>query len=159
MKDYYISWLAPEHEHREHAADWYWAMGIIIISLAVAFFIVGNMLFSVILILGGGLIFYHQKHPPKIIEHEISRKGIRVGETLYPWNSLEAFWIQEEQQTRNGLVGAKLLLISQKQFMTQIIIPLDSAPLAEVHHVLEGMLHEVPQKEPITARIARMLGL
>ena len=159
MKDQYISWLAPSHEHREHTGDWYWAVGIIIVALAVAFFITGNILFSFILIIGGGMIFYHQKHPPTFLEHEISRKGIRVGDVLYTWDTLEAFWIQEEQETRSGLIGAKLLLVSQKQFMPQIVVPLDNAPLEDVRHLLSRMLHEVHQKEPITNRIARMLGL
>lgn len=158
MEEYHITWSAPEHEHREHTADWYWAVGIITVSLAIAFILLGNMLLSLILILGIGSLLLHAKNPSQMVEHEISRNGIRSGNKLRPWHTLEAFWILEEQTANKIHVSPKLLLISEKRYMPQIVIPLDNAPLKEVHQTLAKMLEEVPQAEPFASRLMRMLG-
>ena len=158
MDTYHISWQAPEYEHHEHGADWFWAVGIITVSLAVAFFIIGNILLALILLIGIGILLAHAKRKPQNVTYEISRKGIRAHATLYKWNSLESFWILEEHATEKKYIGPKLLLTSQKQFMPHIVIPLDNAPLEEIHHLLSRMLHEIPQMEPFPHRIMRKLG-
>ena len=158
MTNDHISWRAPEHEHREHSADWYWAVGIITVSLAVAFFIVGNIFLSIIVILGVGTLLIHTKTAPRIIECAVSRKGIRVDTKLYPWESLESFWVLEESQSGEIYSGAKILLISKKPLMPHIVIPLDTNLTEEVHQALTQMLPEEPQVEPLPDRIMRKLG-
>lgn len=158
MEDYHITWHAPEHEHREHTADWYWAVSIITVSLAIAFILLGNILLSLILVIGIGSLLLHAKNPSRMVEHEISRKGIRSGNKLRPWHTLEAFWILEEQTVHNIHISPKLLLISEKPYLPQIVIPLDNAPLKEIHHILSNKLEEVPQAEPFASRIMRTFG-
>ncbi len=153
-----ISWQAPEHEYREHSADWYWVVGIITISLAVVFIIAENILLSVVVVIGIGTLLLHSKTAPKIIECALSRKGIRVDTKLYPWESLESFWILEESQSGEIHINAKILLISKKPLMPHIVIPLDQDLVEEVHEVLSQMLPEEPQVEPLPDRIMRRLG-
>ncbi len=153
-----ISWRAPEHEHREHDADWYWAVGIITLSLAVVFFIFKNIFLSIIVVLGVGILFAHSKTPPRTIECALSRKGIRVNTKLYTWESLESFWILEERFAGKMHVGAKILLISKKPLMPHIVIPLDPNLTEEVHAALSQILPEEPQTEPLPDRIMRRLG-
>lgn len=158
MEEYRITWSAPEHEHRAHTADWYWAVGIITVSLAIAFILLGNILLSLILIIGIGSLLLHARNPSQMVEHEISRNGIRSGNKLRPWHTLEAFWILEEQTVNKIHISPKLLLISEKPYIPQIVIPLDNAPLKEIHHVLAKNLEEVPQVEPFANRLMRMFG-
>lgn len=158
MNEERIIWSAPAYDHTEHHADWYWAVGIIAVSLAVAFVIVGNALLSVIILVGVATLLVHAKHPPETIECELSRKGVRAGKTFYPGETLESFWILEEHQTEKEYASPKLLLTSQKSFMPHIVIPLTNAPLEEIHHALSQMLDEEPQVEPLPDRIMRKLG-
>ncbi|MBI3634305.1 MAG: hypothetical protein HY228_01655 [Candidatus Yonathbacteria bacterium] len=158
MYNQLIKWEAPESEHREHTADWYWAVSIVTVSLAIAFFIAGNILLSLILIIGIGTLLVHSKHPPKMVSYEISRKGIRAGKTIYLWDSLDSFWLQEEDTPREDFIEAKLLLTSKKHFMPHIIIHLDNAPLEEIHTYLSKMLNEKYQVEPFPHRIMHRLG-
>ncbi|MBI5798582.1 MAG: hypothetical protein HZB10_01465 [Candidatus Yonathbacteria bacterium] len=156
--EYRISWVAPEHEHHDHGSDWYWAVGIILGSLVVAFIIVGNILLSIILLLGIGTLLFHTKHPPKNIECEFSQKGIRMNKTLYPWDTLESFWILERGRDGHENCNPKILLTSKKVFMPHIVVPLNDFILDEVHEVLSHMLEEVPQVEPLHERLTRRLG-
>ena len=156
--DYQISWVAPEHEHRENSADWYWAVGIISVSLAVAFVIVGNTLLSVIIILGMGSLLFHTKRAPRTLEYKLSKKGVSKGETLYPWETLESFWILEGKDNVKFHRDPKILLTSKKTFMPHIVIPLAEHVIDEVHQSLAHMLHEVPQMEPLPERLMRKIG-
>lgn len=156
--DYQISWVAPEHEHREHSADWYWAVGIISVSLAVAFVIVGNTLLSVIIILGMGTLLAYAKHPPRTLEYKLSKKGVGAGETLYPWETLESFWVLEGKDNIRFHRDPKILLTSKKTFMPHIVIPLAEHVIDEVHQSLAHMLHEEHQVEPLPERLMRKIG-
>ncbi len=149
-----ITWLAPVHEHREHSSDWYWAVSIITIALAIAFIISGNILLSIIIILGVGTLLALSRHEPRVVEYELSRKGIQTDKTLFLWETLESFWILEETPRS----AAKILITSKKILMPHIVIPLDEKRREEVHQALTHMLHEVPQVEPLPDRLMRALG-
>lgn len=158
MEEHIISWVAAEYEHHEHSADWYWAVGIITVSLAIAFIIVGNMLLSIIILLGVGTLFFYSKHLPRTIEYKISRNGIRAGKVLYPWGTLHSFWILEKEESAKDYHRPKLLLISKKTFMPHIIIPLNEFILDDVRHVVSHLLPEEPYAEPFVERISRKIG-
>lgn len=154
-----LSWSAAEHEHQQHSQDWYWVVGIITVSLAIAFFILNNSLLSIILILGISILMVHTKTPPKILSYEISRKGVRAGKTLYLWDTLDSFWIQERTEKDKDFITSKLLLTSKKPLMPHIVIPIsDSIDLEDLHAILSNKLEEVYQIEPLPDRIMRTLG-
>lgn len=150
-----IIWHAPAHEHREHSADWYWAVAIITVALAVAFFIVGNILLSIIVVLGMGTLLVTARTEPKVIEYAIEREGIRAGTTLYPWDTLDSFWVLDATKETT----AKLLITSKKPLMPHIVILLNAeVPPSEVREVLAHMLPEERQIEPLPDRLMRALG-
>ncbi len=153
-----ITWQAPEHEHREHGSDWFWVVGIIALSLSVAFVITGNILLSIIIFLGVGMLLFHAKTPPKIINYEISRKGIIAGKKIYLWESLESFWILEKDTTSRFHSDAKILLRSNKPLSLHIAIPLDTYALTKVYNALARILPEEHQMEPAAERLMRNLG-
>ena len=156
--DYRISWIAPEYDHHEHTPDWYWAVGIASTSFAVAFIILGNTLLSLIIVLGMGILLYYAKHPPKNTEYELSKKGVRAGKTLYPWDTLDSFWILEGHTTHGKECAPRILLVSKKQFMPHIVILLNDYIHEEVEQALGHMLHQEPQIEPLHDRFMRILG-
>lgn len=159
MEHDHISWEASRYEQYEHSADWYWVVGIITTSLAVAFALVGNFLLSIIVLLGIGTLLFHSKHEPELLEYEISRKGIRAGKTLYRWDSLDSFWIVEADTTSKHPSSAKILLTSKKSFMPHIVVPLSTniSP-DEMHEILSEKLPEEFQMEPLPDRLMRKLG-
>jgi len=158
MNDNHITWHAPEYEYYEHSQNWYWLTGGTVVVLSALFFIFGNALLSIILLLGMGLLLANSTRPPQAVEYGLSRKGVHVGKKFYPWKFLESFWITEEGKVGNNLVPAKLLLTSKKSFMPLIIIPLGNAPVEEIHKALTAMLPEHLQAEPLPDRVMRRLG-
>ena len=158
MNNETIAWQAPTHEHREHGTDWYWAVSIVTMSLAVAFIIINNILLAFIVIIGVGILLVHTKNQPPFVIYEISRKGVRAGKTIYTWESLESFWILEENKDAKMHTSAKILLTSKKPLMPHIVIPLATDSLADAHQVLANMIPEEYQVEPLPDRLMRSLG-
>jgi len=156
--DYRITWTAPEYEHTEHTADWFWALGIISVSLAIAFVLLGNALLSIVILLGIGSLLFYAKHPPKIIECELSKRGVRNNKTIYPWDSLDSFCILDGSENHEETRAPKIILISKKPFMPHILVPLSEEALEEVHQALGHMLPEEPQLEPFANRIMHKIG-
>ena len=105
-----------------------------------------------------GTLLYYAKHPPKITEYEFSKKGVRAGKTLYPWDTLESFWILEGHTTNGKECAPRILLISKKTFMPHIVILLNEYVALEVRQTLSHMLHEEPQMEPLHDRLMRIIG-
>ena len=48
-----IEWDAHEYEHKERNRDWFWAVGIISVSLAVVAVIFGNIIFAILILRSG----------------------------------------------------------------------------------------------------------
>jgi hypothetical protein len=153
-----IMWQAPEHDRQEHAQDWYWAMGIVTVSLAIAFFIIGNMLLSIIIMLGMGTLLINAKRPARMYNYELSKAGIRINKTLYPWDTLASFWIAEKNITTKTSTNI-LIITSKKPIVPQLVIPLgNNAPLENIRGALIHMLTEEPQIEPLAYRMMRYIG-
>lgn len=147
MGNDHIIWSALEYPIRGKTTDWYWALGIIAVAGAVASYILGNILFSIIILLGAFTVAVYGARHPHTVEFEIDRRGIRSGATLYPYSSLVSFWIIE------GAEESKILLQSSKVFMPYIVIPLGEEDPEAVREVLLNYLKEEEHAEPIAQRI------
>ena len=61
-----IYWTAPEHYHVEKKDDWYWAVGIITLTLASVCFILGNIIPGIFVIVASVALVIHASRPPRI---------------------------------------------------------------------------------------------
>lgn len=157
--DEQITWEAFPYEHREHSADWYWAVGIIALSLAIAFFIMDNALLSIIIILGIGTFLIRAKNPPMLTKYALSSLGVHAGKTLHPWETLKSFWITATREKGAVQENHTLLLTPKKTLAIHIVIPLSTeTSLQEIHAALSHILPEEPQAEPVAYRLMRVLG-
>ena len=148
-----VSWEAPEHRHIEKTTDWYWIVGIVAISASVVSIILDDILFSIVILLAATTmgIFGHRK--PKILPFEISIRGVRVGETLYTYDSLEQYAIDEEAPE-----GPQLILRSRHYFMPLIILPLPEEYIDDIEAILGMKLPEVHMHEPLSHRLLEFFG-
>ncbi len=148
-----VNWEAPEHRHIEKTTDWYWVVGIIAISASVVSIILDDVLFSIVILLGAAtmIVFGHRK--PKVLPFEISIRGVRVSETLYGYESLEQYSIDEE-----ALEGPQLILRSKHFFMPLIIIPLPEEYVDDIEAILSERIPEVHMQEPLSHRLLEFFG-
>src|SRR3989344_2844020 len=106
-----IEWDAHEYEHKERSPDWFWAVGIISVSVAIASVIFDNIIFGLLVIIGAFTLSLFAKRPPSTLHVVVDEKGITRGKIRYPHSTLESFWIDTEHPHK------KIILKSEKMFM------------------------------------------
>ncbi|MDP3965318.1 MAG: hypothetical protein Q8Q13_00780 [bacterium] len=149
-----LRWSAYEHEHIERGSDWYWALGIVAVCAALTSILFSNVLFAIVLIVAAFTIGLIARTPPKLIEFELSDRGIRVGGTLHRWDHIIAFWVEDEHDRE------PLLLVDTTKFMSpNLIIPIEDIDPAEVREFLQQRAEERPMKEPVSHKILEFFGI
>jgi len=147
-----LTWEAPEYTYIEKDPNWFWSVGIVGIAAAVAAVIFSNVLFAALIFLGTiALLLQSLKHP-HVRTYSIDRRGIAIDTSVYPYTTLDTFWLEDEP-------SYKLLIKSQKLFMPLIIIPLPHDIEAdELHELLLEQLPEEELHEPFLEHIMEYLG-
>lgn len=147
-----LAWTAFEYEHRERSSDWFWSVGIVTVGAAVLAIVFGNLLFAVVIIVGALALSLHVLRHPSEIRYEIGDKGIAAGAVLYPYSTLESFWIHEHS------TPDKLILTSKKMVMPHISIPLSGVTAEQVRDALIERLPEEEVLPSLSERIMETLG-
>jgi hypothetical protein len=51
-----LAWSAFEYEEKNHSNDWFWALGVIVVTATIASIMYNNYFFAAFLILSGTLL-------------------------------------------------------------------------------------------------------
>ena len=103
-----IEWQAPEYTHKEKDSEWYWSVGILTLAGVVSACMFSNLLLAVLVFLIGFTMALFGARRPNEITFGISGRGVRADNTLYPFQTLQSFWVLEKEHED------LLLLKSQK---------------------------------------------
>jgi len=148
-----ISWQTYEYIHSVKTADWFWAVGIIAGAIAIASAIYGNWLFAGLIIIATVTLVMFATQTPKTISVTVNPNGIKVNNILYPYSSLDSFWIERR------LGEPKLLLKPNKTFAPLISIPIaHDASTDSIQDLLNDYLLEEELNEPFLYHIMQFLG-
>lgn len=148
-----IAWEAYEHHHIEKKSDWYWIVGIIVASVALASIFLGNALFGIMVLLGGSVMLILAARPPKIVQFAVTQRGLRLDDKLYPYTTLKAYCIDEE-----NAVESQLLVRSEKLFMPLLILPLPEEYIDDIEHIISQRLPEEHLEEPFAYKLLEFFG-
>jgi hypothetical protein len=153
MRDYNIGWEEYEYEFSKKGPDWFWALGIISISIAVTAIILNNLLFAILILVGSFTLGLYATREPDIVNYEANQRGIIIDDKLYPYNSLDSFWIEHD------IEKPKLIVQSKKLLMPYIIIPIDpEVDTDDLRDYLLDHVDEEEKREPLSSRIMEYLG-
>jgi hypothetical protein len=153
--DQKITWETLDHIKEDKSSDWFWIVGIIAIAGSVLAIFFSNILLGLVILLSAFASFMFVHTPSKIERYELNKKGITIGDTMYPYNSLESFYVIDE----DGYERDRILIKSEKLFMTLIIMPLgNEVTVDEVRDFLLEYIDEEEMREPPTYYIMSKLG-
>ena len=147
-----ISWTAPEFNYTPKGPDWYWMVGLITLTLVIIALSLGNILFAIVLIVGSFAISFQASQRPEVIEIKVTKQGVQVADTLYPFSSLQSFWVVNSPHEQ------KLILKSEKTYMPYVVVPIDNVNPENVRHFLLQYLPEEKLKEPLSQKVMEYLG-
>jgi len=145
-----VEWSAPEFDYHEKSSDWYWALGIITFGFFVLALLLKNWLFAILVVLGGFSLGMYGVKRPRTINFAVTSRGLKIGETLYPFDHLQSFWLNYDPPHLK-----ELYVISKKKFVPQIFIPLGQADPNLVREHLLKFMEEREIQESFVDVIAR----
>ena len=146
-------WEAPEHHHREKTSDWYWILGIIALAGAIVSIIFNNILFSIVILLGAFTMVLASYRTPRILEYEISVRGIRIRKDFHPYSTLDSFCLDESNP-----IGPQLIVKSKKLLMPLLILPIPEEYLHHIETIVASRLREEHMEEPFSHHLMEYLG-
>ena len=153
-----LTWSALEYEDKERSRDWFWALGVIVVTGALASIIFENYFFAALLIIGGILLGFFAIKKPEVVEYELNPDGLHTHNRLYPYKSIKAFWVQADFSPE-PLLRPMLFIHSERAFIPVISmhIPLEIAE--DIHEIFSSFnIPEVEMKEHSSEKIMEALG-
>ena len=124
-----LEWTALEYEEKERSQDWFWALGIIVVTSSVAAIIFGSYFFAALLVMSGLLLGFFAVKKPDTIHYELNNQGLRIRTRLYPYENIKSFWVQ---------TGAKptLFVKTERVFMPVISITIENDIAEDIHSIM-----------------------
>jgi hypothetical protein len=153
-----LAWSALEYEEKERGNDWFWALGIIVVTSSIASIIFGNYFFAVLLFISGVLLGFFALKKPESISYELNRKGLKIRNQLYPYENIKSFWVQVDNSGERKLKPI-LFIKSERLFMPIIEVPIEYIMAEDIHSImLSKNVIEEEMKEHPSLKIMETLG-
>lgn len=149
-----LRWSAYEHEHIERGADWYWALGIVAVSVAVTSILFQDFLFAVLVIVAAWTLVLIARTPPEIAHFELSDKGIRINGKLHRYDDVLAFWVEDDHRKR-----PHLLIDTTRWLSPNMILPIEHIEPGLIRAYLKERVKERRMEEPFTHKVMEFFGL
>jgi len=149
----FISWRAPEYIKKDKSRDWYLAVGIIAVAGAVAAFILGNLLFGILILIAAFTLCLYAAKSPKLIKIKVGEKGIKIDKIYYPYANLESFWIEED-----NYFEPVLIIKSKKMFVPIISVTVRNIDPEELREYIGEYLEEEEMDEGLSNNILDFFG-
>ncbi len=157
-EDEKLTWSALEYEDKERSRDWFWALGIIVITSSIAAIIFGDYFFAGLLILSGLILGFFAIKKPEVINYELNDAGLKIQDRLYPYENIKAFWVQVAVPS-NPKIKPTLFIHSQRAFMPVISMPIAENMAETIHAVFSAQnIPEQEMREHVSEKIVEVLG-
>ncbi len=153
-KDPFI-WETYEYYFQEKTSDWYWSVGIVGVSISILCAMFSSVMFALLIFLSTFALTLFASKQPNIIRFEVSKKGVMIGNTLYPFGTLDSFWVEDNRHVGHP---SKLIIKSRKMVVPLIAIPLDQINPEDIRDFLLDHLLEDHHLEPLGQKFLEYLG-
>jgi hypothetical protein len=150
-----LIWEALEYEHTERSSDWYWAVGIISVSVAIISIMLGNIIFAIVVMVSAFALIVSARRHPKLVTYQLTSTGIHIDEERFPYGKLRCFWVDDNSATDE---------ISKIYFKSRdITTPLISLPLEDItpQEARGFLLHQLLEEEihpPLLEQLLKHVG-
>lgn len=148
-----ITWEAPEHTHTPKTPEWFIILGILAVSGSIAAFLFGNVLFAILILVAAVTISLVTLKEPDVIPYSVSTRGIRVGDEIHTYPSLESFCINTTDYDE-----PHLLVQSTRLFMPLLVFPIPEEYMDDIDDLLGERLPEEELEEPFIHVLLEFFG-
>ena len=160
-----LDWFGLEYEEKEQSPDWFWALGVIVVTSSATAIIYGNYFFAVLLVLSGVLLGFFAKKKPDMVSYELNEKGLKIRDRLYPYENIKSFWVQKAHLEKTNLPGGEIMLKptlfikSERFFMPIISVPIEENLANGIRSIMVlKKVEEEEMKDHSSLKIMEYLG-
>lgn len=148
-----MEWDTLEHIYEENSNDWYASVILISGSLIAVEFLMNNFLMITLTIIATITFILLAARVPDMMHVEIRKTGVRAGNILYSYSSLDGYAIAEYHHEN------RLLLESNRHVMPLIVIPIPhDVDLETVRETMNEYLPELELRESFAHLLLERLG-
>jgi len=146
-----MQWQAEDRQPNVKNAEWYLAVSIITLAIAVTSVIFSNILLAVLVVIAFVAVILNHRRYNQMLDVSITSKGLKVNDLVYLYENLESFHIDEYRDL--------LILKSKKFFSSHIILPLSEAvSKEELEELLLEHLEQEEMHESVLEQFMEYLG-
>jgi hypothetical protein len=152
-----LQWSAFEYEEKNRTSDWFWALGVIVITSSIASIIYSNYFFAILLLFSGGLLGFFAKKKPELINYELNEHALIVRHKIFQYSHIKSFWVQHEDTMKN--LPSVLFIKTRELFMPNMSIPIhkDMEEMIQNIFISQNVTEEKMEEHPIL-KITEILG-
>lgn len=145
-------WRAHERGSSEKSRTWYIVIAVVALGASLSSFIIGNILFALLIIVGAGTIMLAANRPDGEHVYGISEQGIHIDTQLVIWERVEQFAIREGTPP--------ILVVDTKTMLGTVSIPLSGIDHRAVRTEFKNHnIEESDHIETVIENLTRAIGL
>ncbi len=137
-----LEWQAPSRPFKKRNRQYYVTIALIIFLISLILFFAGQFLPIAVAIAAGFMWYVLSAVPPEIITNKITTYGIRTEQSLFYWEELGRFWLDEKYKQ-------KLIHVEVGRFPNQLTLLLGDQDEEEITDLLSRVL--LQEKPPLTS--------
>lgn len=89
-----VRWKAQEYIPHDKGMLWFVAFAFaFVVLMAIAIFLIKSITFIILVPVMAVALFVYVNRPPRIIDYTLSRKGLHINDTLYPFSDFRGFGV------------------------------------------------------------------
>ena len=150
-----FEWEGREYEHSPRSVDWFWALGILAIALAIAAVLFSNYLLALVIIVAAATLALHGAKHPSLHRFRLTEQGLIIGEELHPFSTMHSFSVLEDIE---GELPPALSIKTHNWLSPHLVIPLEVADADAIYAHLLANVDEGEHRHTINDLVAAWLG-
>jgi hypothetical protein len=150
-----FEWYGKEYDPNPKSADWYWALGIITVALAIASLLFVDYLLALLIVIAGVALSLHAARHPPTHRFALTTEGLLIDNDLHPYSSMHSFSMLEYVK------GGRPPLLSIKThswFSPHLLISLNDVDADALYTYLLDRIEEGEHKHTLSDLVAAWLG-
>jgi hypothetical protein len=154
QEDILYTWTAQEFIRSQRGRGWYWGAAVIIlVALAYAVW-VQQWTFVAVILMAAVAVYLLGRVAPRQVRYALLPTGIRIGQQIYPYDTLKSFWVVD------GVERQTIVVTSKRRLGWMLTLPMDNADIEQVRQILAGYLaEEEGRDEDVVDKFSRWLKL
>ena len=130
-----LEWEGKEYDHNPRSADWYWALGIVAVALALAAILFSSYLLALLIVIAAATLALHAAKEPTPHTFRLVEQGLMIGDDLHSFERMISFCTLEDIE---GEFPPTLSIKTESWLSPHLVIPLEGVDVDRVYaHFLE----------------------